>query len=226
MSYYIGLSVLSNTQKCGNKSSNPEAKRILSSLENRVIKDTDITREPGGRPYFPDKKSDFNISHSGKITAVAHVQGYGLRVGCDIERVRERKNAEKIAQEYYSKSEYDYLFSSGSFCIIKFFEIWTLKECYIKLRGLSVLDMASIPSFIESPEQTLSFKSDVSLPLFFRLYELTCDDNERYILASVIEGETQLLPEIRLFSSSALACKIRAEIKAAPNPAQTVSPNI
>ena len=225
MSYYIGLSFLSNMSSTRTKGTKltDEARRILSQLEERHIHENDIAREPNGRPFFPDREgTDFNISHSGALAAVSYARGGNLRTGCDVERLRLRPKTTKIAEKLFSVSEQNYIFSQPEYTEARFFEIWTLKECYIKLRGLSVFDMASTPSFVRN--NALAFDAAVSSPLSFILYELS-DSGERYILSAALEGPEQHQPIIRWFSESSLPCKIIAEIKAAPNPAETVKPN-
>jgi len=227
MSYYIGLSILSNNDKSLKKQSSVEARRILSNFENRSINENDFSIEAGGRPYFFDKGADFNISHSGNIVAVSYIKKKYIRVGCDIEKVKPRKNIAKISKDKFSACENKYLYSDGIFSDKKFITLWTLKESYIKLRGLSVFDMAKIPSFIKHNEENstfdFTFSENTEKMLTFRLYELsnnnyeTGSENTNYILAEAIEGE-YLKPEIIWFSPSSLTldCKMTAEIKALP----------
>ena len=107
-----------------------------------------------------------------------------------------------------------------------------MKECFLKLKGLSVFDMSKVPSFIcgdSSGKAQFSFDAAVPAPLVFHLYELAGAAGPggpagRYMLASVTEGETELQPVIRWFSELSLPCRSIAEIKAALSPAETVSP--
>jgi len=227
MLYYLALSVFSSSLTGYKKHSGIEARRILSILNEKPFNENDIAKEAAGRPYFRDGEADFSIAHSGNAAAVSFVKGGDFRTGCDIERIRPRSQAANIAGDYFSIAENKYIFKSGILDEKRFYEIWTLKECFIKLRGLSVFDMACVPSFIGSDacgSDKFVFCAPVSLPLSFGLYELTDNSNNNcYMLAAVIEG-THKLPQIRLFSQFSLDCKIIAEINAAPNPAQTVSP--
>ena len=150
MSYYMGLSVLSNIEGQFRKHTKTESRRILSKFENRQIEESDFFKEENGRPFFKDSDADFNISHSAEAVAVSYINKKGYRVGCDIEQVRPRSRTAKIAEDKFSQSENDYLFSGGCFNEVNFFKIWTLKECYIKLKGLSIFDMIKVPSFIMS----------------------------------------------------------------------------
>ena len=113
--------------------------------------------------------------------------------------------------------ENEYLFPQRKFDETRFYEIWTLKECCLKLRGLGVFDMKQVPSFInEDPlaadELRFEFCAITPQPLWFRLFELSDKERGRYILATVIEGKYQIQPEIRWFSPFSLDCKMRAEI--------------
>ena len=242
MSFYIGLSFLSNNNestrapKKGVRQEllSAEARRILSCLENRPIGENDFARDENGRPYLPGTSGDFNISHSGAAAAVSLVSGAERRTGCDIQIVRPRPNMGKIADRFFTLPEREYIFADGNTqsAESRFFEIWTLKECFLKLRGLSVFDMASVPSFISRDGQgQFVFDAAVSSPLLFYLYELT-GSGERYFLAAAIEGIDPEVepygsaPVIRWFSQSFLPCRSIAEIKAALSPAKTVNPNM
>jgi len=150
--------------------------------------------------------------------------GKSLRTGCDVELVRPRAGAGKIAEEFFSVPERDYIESGGCFDETRFYQIWTLKECFLKLRGLSVFDMAGAPSFIISKNQPRSttefwYENQPSLRetpcnsvVNILLYELTGNAGERYILAAAIEGIEMEQPEIRWFSQETLNCKCIARI--------------
>ena len=209
-----------------------EGRRMLSLLESCPLDKLDIAKEENGRPFFPDRRADFNISHSGNMAAVSLVKSLAydgviiMRTGCDIELVRARPNAKKIAGDFFTGAERDYIFAQDETVTeqARFFEIWTLKECFLKLRGLSVFDMADVPSFIKGDAEGrlhFAFCGAASSPLSFNLYELS-GPGEHYVLASVIEGAGQLQPEMRWFSPSFLAARSIAAIKAEISPPETV----
>jgi hypothetical protein len=90
-----------------------------------------------------------------------------------------------------------------------------LKECFLKLRGLSVFDMVKVPSFIcknDSGVHHFTFDETVSSLLSFYLYEFTGSD-ERYILSIAIEGAECQRVEIKWFSLEILDCRELGEIK-------------
>jgi len=220
-----------------------EWRRILSLMTGRSLSGNDIMLEENGRPYFPDGKEDFNISHSGALTAVSLVSGERARTGCDVELVKPRAGTIRIAEEFFTTQERDYVISASQKQNgqTAFFEIWTLKECYLKLKGLTVFDMKHTPSFVSVKDGEFHFAFSVATdaatdtPLTFYLYELKGADGEWYILAAAIEGfieETERFrPEMNWFTQSTLSSQSTlharsiAEIKAAISPAETVSPN-
>ncbi|MDR2712179.1 MAG: 4'-phosphopantetheinyl transferase superfamily protein [Clostridiales bacterium] len=186
-----------------------------------------IAADENGRPFFHDSDMDFSISHSGGASAGAvavslvsegnldpagsrlkiqseNTHEAKIRTGCDIQLIRPRKNQRNIAEENFCAAERDYIFSqdAAQFESARFFQIWTLKECYIKLRGLSVFDMHKAPSFISrdaAGRYLFTFNATRSSSLSFYLYELAYA-GERYMLATAIEGDWDIRPEIRLFS--------------------------
>ena len=211
--YYIGLSCLSINQSKKAERNNvlsAEARQILSILADSPI--NAIATEENGRPFFHDGDMDFSISHSGAVVAVSLVKGENIhgakvRTGCDIQLIRPRENLKDIAEEIFCAAERDYILSQDEtqFESARFFQIWTLKECYIKLRGLSVFDMPKVPSFVScdaAGRYLFTFNASGSSPLSFYLYELVYD-GERYMLATAIEGDWDIRPEIRIFSQSA-----------------------
>jgi phosphopantetheinyl transferase len=237
MPYYLYLSVLSrnlnNQQEAGakyKKRLSAEARRILSRIEGRHLTEGDIAREPSGRPFFANKEIhdrdiDFSISHSGDLVVVSLARGKNLRTGCDVELVRPRTRAREIAKDFFTAPEIEYIESEGRFDENRFYEIWTLKECFLKLRGLSIFDMAGVPSFISGDGlYRFVFDAEIFSPLSFSLYELS--GRGRYILAVALEGTEIEQPEIRWFSHDFPDCKSIVNIKAALSPADTVKPKI
>ena len=221
MSYYLGLSILSNDRSA--KALSAEARRILSQFAGSPLAEDAIDREGQGRPFFtdrelPGRERDFSISHSGSFAAVSFIAGKNRRTGCDVELVRKRPTAAAIAEEFFSAPENDYILSQGHFDETKFYQIWTLKESYLKLRGLSVFDIGEVPSFIHGGNfvfdaAVTSINPAPSHPISFRLYTLG-DENERYILATALQGVAAEEPEIRWFSQASLSCKSIAKINA------------
>ena len=225
ISHCIGLSLLRHARPAaGGELLRAEARRVLSLLEGRPLEETDIAREENGRPFFPGRETDFSISHSHNMVAVSLAKGgtsgkANPRTGCDVQLIRPRPRMREIAEKFFSAAEKEYVFhkGEGQADTDKFFQIWVLKECFLKLRGLSVFDMAGVPSFIRGGASgclQFAFDAPVPSPLLFNLYELA-GVHERYMLALVLEACADVRPEERWFSQP-LNDKSIVEIKAAP----------
>jgi phosphopantetheinyl transferase len=173
-----------------------EGRRILSLLEGRPLLENDIQKNENGRPYFPYSNTDFSVSHSQNMVSVSYVSGKGMHTACDVQFVKPRTNIMQIAEIFFTDSEKEYVLRNEK----RFFEIWTLKECFLKLYGFSVFDMKNVPSFIYKGKfSNKQLSNDLSLPYSFFLYEMG-DSKVNYILAVCVEGEEHSAPEIKWFS--------------------------
>lgn len=82
----------------------------------------------------PDVKLSFNLSHSRGMAAIA-LSAAG-DVGVDIEECQRPRRVEKIFQRYFSKQEQQDLQNKTSAAQLSYFyQLWTLKEAYIKACG-------------------------------------------------------------------------------------------
>lgn len=99
-------------------------------ISNKYIK---FEKNQYGKPYLKEhQKFNFNISHSGEY--VLCVIDNKL-IGIDVEEVKHIEY-EEIAKSFFSISEFDYIIKNDSkIRLSKFYEIWTLKESYIKCCG-------------------------------------------------------------------------------------------
>jgi len=79
----------------------------------------------------------FNLSHSGNLVVCA--VGFQCELGVDVEYIKNGENLFEIAQSHFSRSEVESLSRlSGQAQIQRFYEYWTLKEAYIKARGMGL----------------------------------------------------------------------------------------
>ncbi len=110
----------------------------------------------------------FNLSHSGEWIVCATDTH---PIGIDIEQIQPIDLS--IAEHYFSEKEKQQLFSLPPWAQLSFFfELWTLKESFIKQKGKGL----SIPlnSFTVSltPEQPITLEENGNrLPLFFKQYQ-------------------------------------------------------
>ena len=95
-----------------------------------------------GKPFLDapahGRSLRFSLSHSSDLALVAVSQG--REVGVDVEHVRPRVDLDGFAARYFSPRERDALARVPSGDRLRaFFEIWTLKEAYLKACGDGLL---------------------------------------------------------------------------------------
>ena len=100
------------------------------AIDNASI---EFAANPFGRPYLSgfQKVFDFNLSHSGEWVLCAVGQP---AIGVDIERIQPIDL--ELARRYFSAAEYRrWLGDPASQRLARFYELWTLKESYLKAVG-------------------------------------------------------------------------------------------
>jgi 4'-phosphopantetheinyl transferase len=162
-----------------------------------------------GRPYIANPEAPaglvFNLSH--KPGAVTCLIGCNRDLGVDIERCAARPYLLDIASRFFSPAESAALIAlPPESRIRRFFELWTLKEAYIKARGVGVsLGLAKF-SFSPSGETAaVRFEpgfDDDSKTWDFRLFRLVED---HLIATAVRRGPAPL--EIETFDASGLVAR-------------------
>ncbi len=113
---------------------------VLSRYSNIPPKDLQFIKNKYGKPKLKSKHGkpplQFNISHSGRITACAVT--LNQEIGIDVEDVSRKVNL-NIADRFFSEKESSYLKSLPDHLKTQsFLEIWTLKEAYIKAKGMGL----------------------------------------------------------------------------------------
>lgn len=197
---YIGLKHLSNQEDA-----HTEARSLLSFLAG----DGEIRRGWQGRPYFTDRRGDFSVSHSGNAACAAYSAarsartGALLRVGCDIEMIHPRKDRYPVARRFFRPAERRYLRDAPDPVArrLRFYSLWTLKECFLKAAGQSVFAMKSVPSFVSDSGELRGQAASPALSVCAYLYELEDPRKNRYALAVAreVEGPAPCCPARLLY---------------------------
>ena len=94
-----------------------------------------------GKPYINDFLTkhplQFNLSHTDKMAVMAVT--FNNDIGVDVEYVHRRKNMVELVENYFSPIEVKHLRDlSEDYQRNRFFELWTLKEAYIKACGMGL----------------------------------------------------------------------------------------
>ncbi len=162
---------------------------------------------------------DFNLSHSAEGLALALIGGNVgcARIGCDIEKLRLRKNLSEIARDFFFKEEVKWIFAGdGDEKVERFYRIWTAKEAWLKYYGNSIFDISLAPAFCVTP-------FDKSRSLLFSQFILVSPSKDTYIVT--IAAPSPLLKE-NLYLEEGWRLRSCEQIYAADNPVNTVSPKI
>jgi 4'-phosphopantetheinyl transferase len=108
-----------------------------------------------GKPYLADRSElSFNLSHTDGMVAVAVARSEEL--GVDVENAGRRTEPTAIADRFFSAAEVAALHRlTEEAQRERFFAYWTLKEAYIKARGLG----------LAIPLGQFSFELDQGLPI-------------------------------------------------------------
>ena len=115
-------------------------RRAISTVMPGVPADWEFETNAYGRPELacpnPDKVS-FNLSRARTMTACAVCEGD--EVGIDIEDLERPGETGSVAESYFAPSEVRALRAlPAEQQRLRFFEYWTLKESYIKARGMGL----------------------------------------------------------------------------------------
>jgi 4'-phosphopantetheinyl transferase len=117
-------------------------RRLLSRYEPAFSeKSWQFKNDVNGKPFVDSPRLteplQFNLSHTEGGVAVALTRA--AAIGVDIENVERDCDFEKLATKVFSDSEMQFFFSQPSHLRRHlFYEIWTLKEAYLKALGLGL----------------------------------------------------------------------------------------
>jgi len=110
----------------------------LSHHSGQAPKSLSFTRDAHGRPWLAAPHDAlglyFSLSHTDGLVAVA--VSHTRQIGLDVEDLHRRTNVMGIAQTYFAASEWAALNQlAGDAQRARFFDLWTVKEAYIKACG-------------------------------------------------------------------------------------------
>jgi 4'-phosphopantetheinyl transferase len=176
----------------------------LSRYVNTPPSDWRFAANEYGRPHIADAQGlaariHFNISHTHSLIAVAvSLQG---TLGVDTENVARRPSVVHLADHYFADAEKAALQSLPfSLQPFRFFEYWTLKESYIKARGMGL----SIPldrfSFDVSRPNRIALSVDPSLEddaARWTFWQWSLDKD--YLLALCAQRSGEVHPSVHLW---------------------------
>lgn len=175
---------------------------VLSRYASASPAEWRFTTNPYGRPEIGnhgdgERALSFNVSHSGDLILL----GVTLRnaIGVDLEEIRADRASLEIAERFFAREEVVALKTHApSLQAERFFDYWTLKESYIKARGMGL--SIALDSFgFELPDNGIvltlaaSSEDDVRKWCFWQLRPVP-----RYVAACCLRCEQGGVPSISL----------------------------
>jgi phosphopantetheinyl transferase len=100
----------------------------------------EILRVPGEKPRLKESTGwHFNLSHSEDIILCGYSNN---SIGIDLE-VHKKRNLSELSEHWFHREEQQYLGAQPH--SKQFYQLWTKKEAWIKMKGLSVWEMSKTP---------------------------------------------------------------------------------
>jgi 4'-phosphopantetheinyl transferase len=176
---------------------------VLSRYASVDPRDWIFATNDFGRPYVANTSEairglSFNVSHTNGLILVGVTKGAAL--GVDVENTGVREVYTGIADRYFSTIEVADLRSLPKPQQHKrFFDIWTLKESYIKARGMGLAIPLDAFSFHFPTERTIAFSTQATLGdkaarwQFWQFYP-----EPEFCVAVCAEGVIRRRPPLRL----------------------------
>lgn len=188
----------------------------LSEYVDRDPAAWEIQATAHGKPELVAGQSNrplcFNLSHSADCMVLA-VCRYP-QIGIDLEYAGRKRRVERIAERYFAPTEVNALLAlPEAQQLERFYDLWTLKEAYIKARGLGLaiaLDSFAF-SFTNDLISLAEHKVASAERLPWQFWQLLTDSPFKLALAIQL-AKSQKISELRYFQRSGLADKREQEI--------------
>ncbi|WP_340926779.1 4'-phosphopantetheinyl transferase family protein [Paenibacillus sp. FSL R5-0527] len=138
-----------------------------------------------GKPLLRNSKIEYNLSHSGEWVVCAIDQ---FQIGIDIEKIVPISLG--IAKRFFSYKEYYQIINKdpnerNDF----FFDLWTLKESYLKATGYGLSIPLSTFSFALNKNEIVFESNDVNEKFYFKQYDIA--DSYKFAVCAI----SNLFPE-------------------------------
>ncbi len=132
-----------------------------------------------GKPFIEGNPVYFSLSHSGNYSACAISDN---EIGIDIELMRDINL--NIAKKFFTQKEYEYIISKPEKRIEHFFDIWVLKESYMKATGYGLSLGLRNFSFIIDDSGKIDVFLDKGEKQIFNFLKFLIDDKYKLAICS------------------------------------------
>lgn len=154
-----------------------------------------------GKPYLANNnRIEFNVSHSGDwvVCVVYHSQ-----IGIDIEEIKEKEYL-KLSKRFFSTKEVqDLMIKPKEKQLQYFYNLWTLKESYVKNIGCGLSMSLSSFTITQTNGNYYLVNTPKDKIANYKFQQYLIDDN--YICSVCVKGGLQLMPsKVQIFNSQIL----------------------
>ena len=140
-------------------------RRVLSHYGDVLPADWNFSTGDFGRPEITNPGVPalrFNLTHTPQLTAC--IVTLSVDCGIDAEQLNPRHNPDGIAKRMFSDAEYRALQQySGQSYLEQFYRRWTLREAYVKARGIGISFHTQKLEFTLHGESTASVVFDCDI---------------------------------------------------------------
>lgn len=141
-------------------------RQILGSFLSVPAQEIIFSYNQYDRPYL-EGGVDFNVSHAGNRIVIA-VNPKG-KVGVDIEKIKPIED--NVANICFTSEEKEYINQENGFDLERFFELWTLKEAFIKAHGQG-MSYPLLAFYFQIDNEISFFSKEKSDKWNFKRYEI------------------------------------------------------
>jgi len=179
-------------------------REVLSRYNNNIApKDWVFETNTYGKPFVANnniqQSLQFNLSHTeGMAILAVTVTG---DIGVDIEYIRRDISILDIAKYSFSRTEVEHLLElTEEFQKTRFYDLWTLKESYIKACGMGLHIPLNHFSFVYSKNGKISIRFDIrrdDQTSLWRFWKFQPSDNHRIALA-LKKADNGITPKVSI----------------------------
>lgn len=165
--------------------------KYLQVLPQRIV----FQKNSHGKLYLGGSPLHFNLSHSKNLALYAFT--LNRAIGVDVEFIRQKIEAEEIAQRFFSEAEVRSLLSFAPERRTQaFFKCWTRKEAFIKALGLGIfypLEQFEVDLVADFGSISLKVHDQLQAAVDWQLWALKPES--QFAAAVVTMGKVNLIQE-------------------------------
>jgi len=115
-------------------------KKIIQKERDVSCNKINFYKSEYGKPHLKNIDLYFNISHTSGMSVIAMSDS---NIGVDVENIDNviisKNKIKRISMRFFTISEQKYIFNETKGQVIRFYEIWTKNEAYVKYQGKSLV---------------------------------------------------------------------------------------